>query len=272
MTASEGGSGAKGSSAKGSGPKGSGSWTPGARPKRFYREAVAALDAEAGDGANRYTVTLDGRPLRTPHGGPFRAPRAVAAAAAAEWAAVADEIDPLTMPVTRAVNAALELIPPQRDAVVAEIAGFGASDLVCYRAVTPEALAAREAAVWDPVVAWLAERHGVRLRLAAGVMHVTQSTEALQKLTDLVAAESDLGLAALSDLTALSGSLAIALAVVDGRLDAEAAWAASRVDEEYQISLWGRDAEAEAAADEKRAAFVAAARLAQLARMGSDDG
>jgi chaperone required for assembly of F1-ATPase len=53
-----------------------------------------------------------------------------------------------------------------------------------------------------------------------------------------------LGLTALQALTAASGSLVIALAVVKGRIDADAAWAASQLDETYQIEKWGEDAEA----------------------------
>ncbi|MEO1119759.1 MAG: ATP12 family protein, partial [Pseudomonadota bacterium] len=83
------------------------SWTPQARPKRFYKLA----EIREVDGG--WTVCLDGRPIRTPAKAVFKAPQAVAEAAAAEWAAQAEEIAPDAMPVTRAVNSAIDRVAPQ---------------------------------------------------------------------------------------------------------------------------------------------------------------
>lgn len=234
------------------------SWTPQVRPKRFYENAEAV---ETDDG---WTVQLDGRPVRTPAKAVFAASRPVAAAAAAEWAAQAEEIVPEAMPVTRAVNSAIDRVAPQRGAVIDEVAGYGGTDLLCYRAEHPSGLAARQAAAWDPLLDWAAERFGARLALAAGIVHVAQPPETLDALRAEVAKLGDVGLTAFADLTALSGSLVIALAVRDGRLDAETAWAASRIDEEWQIEQWGRDAEADQMAERKRSDFFAAARLLAL--------
>jgi len=52
--------------------------------------------------------------------------------------------------------------------------------------------------------------------------------------------------------------------VAEGRLSAADAWAASRIDEEWQAEQWGADAEAEAAAAVKLADFEAAARFIAL--------
>ncbi len=239
--------------------KGVGGWSKPTRPKRFYETACAvALD----DGA--FCIELDGRRVRAPGGALFAAPRSIAEAAAAEWNAQVEHVDPESMPVTRAVNTAIEQIPPQRDAVIQEIAGYGATDLLCYRAAAPAELAEREAAAWDPVLDWAAERYGARLLTAEGVMHVRQPEEALQALWSAVASESDIGLAAMSELTALSGSLILALAVAERQLDADTAWSASRVDEVFQIEQWGLDAEAEVVAERKRQSFLTAARLRLL--------
>lgn len=232
-------------------------------PKRFYKTAAAApLDGE--QDAALYRVLLDERPLRCPGGSVFAAPRAVAEAAALEWASVEERIDPTAMPITRAVNSAIEQVAPQREAVIDEIAGYGGSDLLCYRATSPEGLAAREAEAWDPLLDWAAERYGARLAVGAGITPVAQSPEALAKLRAAVASQSELSLTALSDLTALSGSLILALAVAEERLSAAEGWSASRIDEDWQAEQWGSDAEAEAAAEARQAAFAAAARLAAL--------
>lgn len=236
--------------------------SPSSAPKRFYTEvAVRALE-----GGADWTVTLDGRPVRTPAKAAFAAPRSVAEAAAAEWAAQAERIDPSSMPITKAVNAAVDRIAKARADVVAAIAAYGDSDLLCYRADGPGALVARQAEAWDPLMLWSAQALGATLTAVSGVMHQPQSAAAQAALATAVAAESDLGLAALFELTTLSGSLVIGLAVARGRLSAEEGWAASRVDEAFQAEQWGRDAEADATAALKRRDFEAAARLAELLR------
>jgi chaperone required for assembly of F1-ATPase len=51
-------------------------------------------------------------------------------------------------------------------------------------------------------------------------------------------------LAALHTITTLTGSAVLALATARGRLTAAEAWAAAHLDEDWQISRWGEDAEA----------------------------
>ncbi|MEQ4597173.1 MAG: ATPase, partial [Methylobacteriaceae bacterium] len=132
------------------------------------------------------------------------------------------------------------------------------------RAGAPERLVAVQSEAWDPLVAWVAETLGARLFLAEGVMHVEQPEGSVAALRAAIEAVDDpFRLAALHTLTTLTGSLVIALAVLHGRLSADDAWAAAHVDETYQASVWGRDAEAEARLAHRRTEFETAAMVAQ---------
>jgi len=231
-----------------------------ARRRRFWT-AAEAVALEAGWG-----VALDGRPVHTPARAPLVAPtEAAARACAAEWAAQADPFDPATMPVTRALNVAIDRVAGARDAVIDEIAGFGETDLLCYRAPGPQALAARQAAAWDPWLEWARETLGAPLVCAQGVMFAAQPEASLAALREAVAARDPWRLTALHALVSLSGSLVLGLAVEEGA-DPGAAWAASRVDEDWQAEQWGADAEAAEAAARKAADFADAARLSALLR------
>ncbi|EAR50028.1 hypothetical protein OG2516_08316 [Oceanicola granulosus HTCC2516] len=231
------------------------------KAKRFW---TAAHVAERGDG---FAVTLDDRPVRTPAKAPLTLPtRALAEGVAAEWDAQQEQIDPLSMPLTRAANAALDKVAPQFDEVAAMVADYGGTDLLCYRADAPEALVARQAEAWDPLLDWAADTLGARLRPAVGVMHVEQDPGALLRLEGQVRALDPFRLTAFADLVALSGSLVIAFAVLEGARTPEDGWALSRIDEEWQIEQWGEDDEASAFAARKRADFLAAARFLRLAR------
>lgn len=229
--------------------------------KRFWKEVTVA---PVGEG---FAVHLDGRPVRTPAKSPFLAPvLAVAEAAAGEWRGQEEKVRPETMPVTRAVNSAIDRVGPQIEEVRAIIAAYGASDLLCYRAANPEALIARQAARWDPPLDWAARSYGARLVLGQGVMHVEQPENAVRALAGAVERYSPLELTALHDLVAISGSLVLGLAVAERAIEAEDAWSTSRVDEDWQIEQWGEDAEAAEMAANKRTAFLEAARLMELTR------
>jgi chaperone required for assembly of F1-ATPase len=224
---------------------------------KVFWKVVAVTPAEGG-----FAVTLDGRPVRTPGKRVLVLPtRPLAEMVAAEWAAQSGALRPDTMPATRTANSAVEKVAPARAAVIDDLAGYGGSDLLSYRAEAPAALQARQQAGWDPLLDWAAAALGARLATGAGIIHVPQPPDALSRLRAEVAAMDDFRLAAFHDLVALSGSLVLALAVVHGRLDPETAWALSRLDEDWQAEHWGRDDEAEAAAALKRAAFIHAARF-----------
>lgn len=226
------------------------------KAKRFWKEATVE-EVEGG-----WTVRLDARPVKTPAKAPLVLPtRALAEAVADEWEAQQGEVRPDTMPFTRAANSAIDKVAPQRAEVVAIIAAYGDSDLLCYRATGPQELCDRQARAWDPLLDWASDALGARLVATAGVMHIAQDQAALDRLTARVAAMTPFQVAAFHDLVALSGSLVLALAVVDGRIDPQSAWELSRLDETWQIEQWGEDDEAAAAAEVRRAAFHQAARF-----------
>ena len=232
----------------------------GAGRKRFYAAAQAEAAAAGG-----HEIALDGKPVRTPAGRPLAVPGpALADALAGEWAAQGETIERETMPLTRLVCTALDLVPERRGEIVAEVAAYAGTDLVCYRVTTPSALARRQAAAWEPLVAWAAERYGARLAVTTAVTPLAQEAAALAVLQGAVAAEDDLALAGLSMATRAFGSVVIALGLRDGRLDAPAAADASLVDERYQIERWGADAELAARCDRVARDAADAARLFRL--------
>lgn len=227
--------------------------------KRFYT-AVAAVPE---DGAWR--ITLDERPIRTPKRAPLTLPTpALAAAVAAEWDAQGDTIAPAAMPMTGLANAAIDIVQPDPQGFAAGLAAYAESDLVCYRADAPADLAARQAEAWNPYLAFARTRFDAALRVTNGIAHVAQDAAAVERLAAAIGAMDAWRLAAMQPLVTIAGSLLIALALAEGEVDAEAAFAAGQLDELYQAEKWGDDAEALAARAARRAAFDAAARFLSL--------
>lgn len=229
--------------------------------KRFWK---AASVAEIG---NDFTVVLDGRSIKTPSKSAFTVPtRALAEKIAAEWDAQEEVIDPSIMPFTRTANSAIDKVAPQFADVADMLAAYGDSDLLCYRATSPEMLVAQQSAKWDPVLDWAEVALGARLTEVSGVMHMPQNDAALAALTLRVHQFSTYELAAFHDLVAISGSLILAFAVTEGKLTASEAWNLSRVDETWQEEQWGVDEEASELAAVKRQAMLDAAQFFNLLR------
>lgn len=221
-------------------------------PKRFYT-SVSVVEEQGA-----HAIVLDGRPVRTPARSPLRVPSLrVAEALAAEWTAQGERIDPGTMPLTRLVNTALDGVATAAAETADDIARYAGSDLLCYRAEGPERLAARQTAAWDPVLDWAGKRLQVRFRLAEGVMPIEQDPALIGALRAALP-DDPLRLAALHTITTLTGSAVLAFALLEGRLSGEEAWNAAHVDEDWEIELWGEDAEATARRAYRRAEFDAA--------------
>jgi chaperone required for assembly of F1-ATPase len=231
--------------------------TPGV--KRFY-EAVAVTEEPGGFG-----IALDRRPLRTPARAPLVLPvRALAQAVAEEWAVQGEHIVPATMVLTRLVNSAIDGVAGREPAVVADIVAYGGCDLVCYRADAPERLAARQAAAWDPLLTWAARDLGSAFVCVAGILHHPQPPTALEALARKLKRQGPFRLAAAHTIATLTGSAILTLALLEGAVTADDAWAAAHVDEDWQIEQWGEDSQAQARRAARRCDFDFAVRLLQL--------
>ncbi|MEM8630766.1 MAG: ATP12 family protein [Pseudomonadota bacterium] len=231
--------------------------------KRFWTEVGI------GEAAEGFEVLLDGRKVKTPAKSALALPtRPMAEAVAAEWVAQEEIVNPLSMPVTRSANAAIDKVTPQFGEVARLIAEYGDSDLLCYRADAPQTLVGRQAEGWDPVLGWAEVTLGARLIVVSGVIHQAQPPEALSELRRRVDGFSPFELTAVHDLVGLSGSLLLGIAVVEEYLTAERAWDLSRIDEAFQIEQWGQDAEEQDATELRRSAFLNAAEFYRLSRNG----
>ena len=226
--------------------------------KRFWKDVT--ITAERG-------IALDGRPVRTPGRLALILPTdTLADAVAGEWRAVEGEIDPRRMPLTGLANTAIERVAPDPATFAAGLAAWGESDMLCYRAETPEPLVERQAAAWDPLLDWARTRYDVHFVVTTGIMHQPQPPATLARLGEAVAARSPFELAPLAPIVTITGTLVGALALIEGATDAATLWTAAHIDEDWQAELWGRDPLALAAYEERQRDFDAAMRFLTLLR------
>jgi len=222
--------------------------------KRFWIEASAEPTPEG------FAILLDGRPMRLPGGAALRVgPEALARAVAAEWQAAGAEMSFNDTPLTRLAGTAQERIAPDPFPTIDAIARYGESDVLCYRAETPDTLVARQDASWRPWLDWAASRYDAPLRVTVGVVPIRQHRGSIAALRKAVAGYDPYALAALGIAVPALGSLVLGLALAEGRLEADRAYALGALDELFQAEAWGEDAEAAA----RRARIAADVALAE---------
>ena len=208
--------------------------------KRFWAE-TSVVEVSGG-----FEVRLDDRPIRTPAKAELVLPtRALADRVAAEWEAQDAELNPNQMPATRMANSAIDKVVPQRAAIEEHLAGYGETDLLCYRADGPAALVTRQADLWDPLLAWAEEQFAARLLVTSGIIPQAQDPAVIAALAAPMAEYNVFELAGFHDLVTLPGSLILGLAAASNERPAHELWDISRLDELWQIEQWGDDEEAE---------------------------
>ena len=218
--------------------------------KRFYKQAAASPE-EGG-----VAILLDGRPVRTPAKNLLRVPtEELGEAIAGEWNAQGETIDPQSMPLTGLANAAIDRVAPDPGAFGRNLAQYGESDLLCYRAEGPQSLVERQERHWDPLLGWARTRFGIEIETTAGVMHRPQPPLTVERLGEAVAARGAFQLAGLAPLVTVAGSLIIALALAEGAIGLETAWDSAMLDEAWQAEQWGADPLAAASLENRRRDF-----------------
>ena len=227
--------------------------------KRFWKEVSLAGQGE------EWSIHLDERPVKTPARAPLSVPtKALAEAIVEEWSGVEAEIDPRAMALTGFANAAIDRVSADREAFADGIAKYAEADLACYRAEGPRGLVSRQEEQWDKLLAWARRRFDVDFTTTTGLIHVDQPPATVERLAHAVSTLDPFRLAALQSLVTIGGSLVAALAVQEKAITPAEAWEAVSLDDRWQLEQWGADAEAEAALENRRRDFLAAAHFLHL--------
>ena len=227
--------------------------------KRFWKD----VSVEREDGG--WGIRLDGRPVKTPARVAVAVPtERLAEAIAEEWRSAGHTIDPRAMPLTGLANAAIDRVAADRQAFADGLARYAEADLACYRAEGPQGLVDRQEKSWDDLLGWARRRYDVDFATTTGLTHVTQPAATVERLGHEVSALDAFRLAGLSPLVTIGGSLVGALAVLEKAMTPVQVWQAVSLDDQWQLERWGSDAEAEAALENRRGDFLAAARFLEL--------
>lgn len=213
--------------------------TPSATHKisRFYKE-VDVVPAEE----DLWTVTLDGRRLKTPMAKPVLIPdETLAQLAAAEWDSQGEEIKQSGMHVSSLINTAIDHPSGEsRGQRVDYLLEFLDTDTVCCHSDSPDALVVMQQTTWDPIIEWFSDRFQAPLNVhtsaVMGSNHPEETTDAVRSyLMDM----PHWPLVGLEHAVDTSKSLIIPIAQLEGHLTAEEAAEAARLEVAFQTSRFG---------------------------------
>jgi len=229
--------------------------------KRFWK----GVDLKPIDGG--WQIALDERAVRTRGGKPQVVPtQALGALLREEWQEAPEEFRPEDFPLRDLADRAIDSVVDDREPVIARLLGFADGDTLCYRAEPDEAVARRQAQVWDPIVAGMEAELGIALTRTHGILHKPQPEPNHAAIRRRLESENAFVLAGLDAAASLAASLCVALAGLKDDADAKALWAAANLEEDFQAEQWGADAEALARRNAREAEFTRALAFARAAR------
>lgn len=210
---------------------------------RFYKK-VDVIPVELSE-SNEYTVTLDGRKLKTPAMAPFVVPNMdIALSIAAEWDAQTDKkkgIQPADMPMMTLASTAIDQVKCNRDTTISNCMKYLPTDSALFMTTTEDRiLLARQKQHLQPVVRWLTKSLGVRLDTTSSIAARLQHPEkTIQRIETILSRMDHFSLACLQSATYECKSLVLGLAYIARNLTLEQVKMASRLEEEFQLEVWG---------------------------------
>ena len=218
--------------------------------KRFWKKATV-VEVSGG-----YGIELDGQRVQTPSKLPLIVVfRVIADAIASEWMAQVNLVNPSAMPATRMANSVIDKVILNQNAIIEMLTEYSGSDLLCYRATSPQSLIDAQGIVWDPLLDWSAKTNLAPMNVASGIMHVEQPVTSIDVYRSKLKEMNPYQLAGVHDLITISGSVIISMALISNHFSIDEAWTAASVDEIWQEKQWGSDIEAKEVRAKKRLDF-----------------
>lgn len=183
-----------------------------------------------------------------------------------EWQS-GKKYSPTAMPLTALAYTAIDKIAQSKENIIEVLMVYVDSDTLTYRATSSEDLAKQQEEKWGAVLKWCGARFDVAWQTTSGVMPVEQSPALHKAVERYLRSLNEWQLSAFCVLASGFSSLSLAIAVCENHLNAQEAFALSRLEEEAQAQQWGRDAEVEARAQKMKDEIVVVEQFLHLLKL-----
>mgnify|MGYP002864023515 FL=1 len=212
---------------------------------------------------------LDEKPMRAGEDAFVLPSPVLAEAVAAEWQAQPEEFDPRSLMMTRFAGSVIDVDAEMQTVRRMDIEAYLDTDLLCYYG-SDGRLQERQRRIWHPILSKVATHYAIELEETEGIMPLHQSAASKQVIQRAIEAYDAMQLTALWHLTLATGSVYLAIAVMELEVTAEDAIAATQLEEQFQADLWGEDTEAAAARQAKAEHIGECVRFIALVKQAKD--
>jgi len=161
-----------------------------------------------------------------------------------EWDQNSDNINIDDLVFYGVLSTAIDKVNLEKDAYVNDIIDFIDTDLICYRAESPNDLIALQNKSWNPILLLIEKYIDVKIKVFKGVMPSNQDQKVHTEIKKLISNLSDVQISVLHRITNLIGSVFLSLCILKKDLLKEDAFECSFLDELWQAKNWGHEEDA----------------------------
>ena len=161
-----------------------------------------------------------------------------------EWDQNSDNINIDDLVFYGVLSTAIDKVNLKKDAYVNDIIDFIDTDLICYRAESPNDLIALQNKIWNPILLLIEKYIDVKIKVFKGVMPSNQDQKVHTEIKKLMSNLSDVQISVLHRITNLIGSIFLSLCILKKDLLKEDAFECSFLDELWQAQNWGHEEDA----------------------------
>jgi len=195
--------------------------------------------------SKKFHLLLDNKKLTTPMKKELVLPSVILVnEVLREWDQNSDNINIDDLVFYGVLSTAIDKVNLEKDAYVNDIIDFIDTDLICYRAESPNDLIALQNKSWNPILLLIEKYIDVKIKVFKGVMPSNQDQKVHTEIKKLISNLSDVQISVLHRITNLIGSIFLSLCILKKDLLKEDAFECSFLDELWQAKNWGHEEDA----------------------------
>ncbi|KAK9873010.1 hypothetical protein WA026_020355 [Henosepilachna vigintioctopunctata] len=204
--------------------------------KRFYRKTNVLKSN------GKYEISLDQRKLKTPKGNIFSVEsEPLALAVAAEWDSQNDKIIRSKMHITTLCNTVLDNPNNHTKFDLANyVTNYLDTDTIIFQTNEDEELYKFQANQWDPIIEWFNERYDTTIQKSVEMLGPTVAQKDKDSINRHLMSYNFNSVYGFVYSVDTIKSVILTMACVERFINVEKAVLLSRLEEEYQLTHWGR--------------------------------
>ncbi len=220
--------------------------------KKFWKSFYITFSPEQGG----HVIFLDDKIYRSKKGNIVKIPSVfLAKRVENEWKKSSEEFVRSNLPITQIIEQISDMDDESYDQKLKEVLEYAKTDLLCYRVTSPKKLKNIQEKNWDPILNIYDSEFDIKMLSTVTLEYVNQDKESLDRFLEILKTYQAPKLFLIYKMTQLLGSALLSVLIEQNFIDEKKAWMLSRIEEDWQHKIWGKDEENLEVEKNKRNAF-----------------